>query len=128
MADDRPSYAAPPEPTGVCRPDIATRFRPGQSGNPAGRKPGARNKLGEAFLEAVRADFDQHGHAAIVAMRETDPGAYIRTIASLMPKELLIEQTSDRVADDPEARDREIERLVAKAGYIRDPSRTSGRA
>src|SRR5271157_5852122 len=28
---------------GYCRPPLATRFRPGQSGNPRGRPKGARN-------------------------------------------------------------------------------------
>ena len=34
---------APEEPVGYGRPPLATRFRPGQSGNPRGRPKGARN-------------------------------------------------------------------------------------
>jgi hypothetical protein len=33
-------------------------FEPGQSGNPAGRPKGARNKLSEVFLQALAEDFD----------------------------------------------------------------------
>jgi Family of unknown function (DUF5681) len=35
--------AAENERVGYCRPPMGTRFRPGQSGNPRGRRKGARN-------------------------------------------------------------------------------------
>jgi hypothetical protein len=39
---DAPTEAAEYK-VGYCRPPLATRFRPGQSGNPRGRPKGARN-------------------------------------------------------------------------------------
>ncbi len=36
---------------GYCRPPLATRFRPGQSGNPRGRPKGSRNL--RAVVKAV---------------------------------------------------------------------------
>lgn len=63
----------------------ATRFQPGESGNPKGRPPGARNKLGEKFLEELTADFDTNGKAAIAKVRDERPDAYLRTIASVLP-------------------------------------------
>ena len=62
-------------------------WKPGQSGNPAGRPKGSRHKLSEEFIRALAEDFENHGAAAIVKMREDRPGDYIRVIASLMPKE-----------------------------------------
>lgn len=63
-------------------------YKPGQSGNPAGRKKGSRNKLGEAFLSELLADFEDYGAAAIADCRKEDPAAYCRIIAAIIPKEL----------------------------------------
>ena len=63
-------------------------WKPGQSGNPKGRPPGSRNKLGEAFVEALYKDFVEHGAKAIVTCRETKPDAYLMIICKVMPKEL----------------------------------------
>ncbi|MBB2959854.1 DUF5681 domain-containing protein [Methylobacterium sp. R2-1] len=83
----------------------APPFKPGQSGNPAGRPKGSRNKLGEAFLTALSSDFDTHGVLAIQAAREEDPVAYVKVVASLLPKELKIERSAvEEMSDDELAR------------------------
>jgi len=81
-------------------------WKPGQSGNPAGRQVGSRNKLGEAFIEALRDDFEQHGVAAVQKVRDEKPDQYLKVIASLMPKELTLnvgdaysEMTDDELID-----------------------------
>lgn len=56
-------------------------------GNP-GKPKGARHKLGEAFIGAMLTDFEAHGAAAIIKVRESDPSTYIRTIAGILPKEV----------------------------------------
>ncbi len=63
-------------------------FRPGQSGNPAGRPKSARSKIGERFLQALHADFDDHGEGVIVRVREEEPATYLRLVAALLPKEI----------------------------------------
>ncbi len=67
---------------------VGRPFEPGQSGNPAGRPKGARSKLGEAFIDALLADWNDNGVQAIIDMRDERPGDYIKVIASILPKEV----------------------------------------
>jgi hypothetical protein len=64
------------------------KFKPGQSGNPAGRPKGARSKLSEDFFKALAADFEEHGVSALQAMRAEKPQEYIRAIVALQSKEV----------------------------------------
>lgn len=70
---------------------VGKPFKPGQSGNPAGRKPGTRNKLSELFIAAMRDDFAEHGADAIAQLRARDPGQYLAAIRSLIPQHVIAE-------------------------------------
>lgn len=63
-------------------------WAPGQSGNPAGRPKGARNKLGEAFIEDLLHSWEAQGPAVIQRVIEEKPDQYLKVVASLMPKDL----------------------------------------
>lgn len=63
------------------------RFLPGNTGF-GGRPKGARNKLGEAFIQALHDDFEEHGVAAIQVVRAEKPEQYLKVIASLLPKDV----------------------------------------
>jgi hypothetical protein len=62
-------------------------WQPGQSGNPAGRTRGSRNKLSEEVICALLRDFREHGQKAIAKVRREQPGVYLRVLALLCPRE-----------------------------------------
>lgn len=81
-----------------------TLFKPGNPGRPKG----SRNKLGEAFLADMLADWEVNGKAAIEAVRSEKPDAYLKVVASILPKELNL-----RVNDFDELTDEQLARQLA---------------
>jgi Family of unknown function (DUF5681) len=69
-------------------------WQPGQSGNPAGRMRGSRNKLSEEVICALYRDFSKHGEKAIAKVRREQPGIYLRVLASLCPREHRVERSN----------------------------------
>src|SRR5499433_2614483 len=70
------------------------RWQPGQSGNPAGRTRGSRNKLSEELICALLRDFRQHGQKAVARVRQTQPAAYLKVLALLVPREHKVEHSN----------------------------------
>jgi hypothetical protein len=104
---------------------------PFAKGNP-GRPKGARNKLGEAFLEAMLEDFTRHGTAAIEVVRAEKPDQYLKVIASLLPKDINLnvndsfnELTDDELAERARRLTRDRAPLLAGTGS--DTERTEGK-
>lgn len=71
------------------------RFRPGNPGRPKG----SRNKLGEAFIQDLYADWQANGPEAIERVRRERPDVYLKVIASLLPQKLDISHV-DSMSDD----------------------------
>ena len=94
----------------------------GPDNPPRGRPKGSRHKLSEDFIKAMAEDFEAHGAAAIVKMREDRPGDYIKVIASLVPKDLNLNineyehWTDEQLADRLEQLDRELEPYMRSIG------------
>ena len=65
----------------------AGQFKPGQSGNPAGRPKGSRNKLSEAVINDILLDWELNGSHAIEETRKKCPAQYLRIVAGIIPKE-----------------------------------------
>jgi hypothetical protein len=76
------------------------KWQPGQSGNPAGRAKGSRNKLEENFLSDLLSDWQEHGAATLIAAREKDPVAYVKVAASLMPKQVDTDSALEGISRD----------------------------
>jgi Family of unknown function (DUF5681) len=69
-------------------------WQPGQSGNPAGRMRGSRNKLSEEVICALLRDFREHGQKAIAKVRRTQPAAYLKVLALLVPREHKVQHSN----------------------------------
>ena len=105
---------------------------PFKKGNP-GRPKGARNKLGEAFLEAMLDDFTEHGAVVIETVRTEKPDQYLKVIASILPKEMNLsvndqfsEMTDDELADRARRLARDLAPLLGGVGS--DTARVEGEA
>jgi hypothetical protein len=97
------SESANPSETGkvgYASPPLHSRFQPGVSPNPGGKPVKARNRLQGAFLKALADDFEEEGKSAIEACRLSEPGVYLRVIASLMPKEIEVIRQFEDLTDE----------------------------
>lgn len=65
----------------------ANKFKPGQSGNPAGRPKGARSKLSESFLQDALDAWTEDGKTALKLMATEKPADFAKMVAGIVPKE-----------------------------------------
>jgi hypothetical protein len=71
-------------------------FEPGRSGNPAGGPIGSRHRqqLNGEFIAALLRDFRHGGPKAIERVRRTQPAAYLKILALLVPREHKVQHSS----------------------------------
>jgi len=94
-------------------------WQPGVPGNPAGRTRGSRNRLSEEVICALLRDFRQHGQKAVARVRQTQPAAYLKILALLVPREHKVEHSNliKELSDEQlEAMIEFIEPLACSAG------------
>ena len=71
--------------------NLRPAWKPGLSGNMAGRSVGCRNRLSEKFLSDLLAVYDKHGRSAIEDIAVNQPVEFLRIIAKLLPRKAEIE-------------------------------------
>ena len=81
--------------TGVGKPWLAPLYQPGQSGNPAGRKMGSRQKLTEKFIDDLADHYEREGAKAIGRVLEDNPVAYLQIVCRLLPKDISLTVSND---------------------------------
>src|SRR5215469_15761930 len=97
-------------------------FRPGQSGNPSGGRPGSRHRqqLNGEFIAALLRDFRHGGPAAIAKVRKNQPAAYCKLLTLLCPRDVKVEHSGGVKAMSDEEIEQAIEliqtMLAARAG------------
>ena len=89
-------------------------FEPGRSGNPAGGPVGSRHRqqLNGEFISALLRDFRQGGPKAIERVRRTQPAAYLKILALLVPREHKVQHSNP-------IKDLTDEQLEAAIEYIK---------
>jgi hypothetical protein len=65
-----------------------SRWKPGESGNPAGRPEGARQKLSTEYFNNLYEAWLVNGKAALQTAAWTDPVQFVKTVASHMPRDV----------------------------------------
>jgi hypothetical protein len=83
---------------------------------PSAQKPIDADDFNEAFVRALKADFNTYGDTAIAAMRGEKPVEYVKTVAALCTKEKSDASDPLRLLSDAELA-RHIGELAQRAGY-----------
>lgn len=89
---------------------VAYQFKPGNPGRPKG----SRNKLGEAFIQALHEQFLEHGADVIERVIRDKPEQFLKVVAAVIPQEV-----HHRVEDYDELSDDDLRaEFIAAAGAI----------
>lgn len=113
--------ATNPEPTGTKQVKPSTLFKPGQSGNPAGRPKGSKNKLTENILEDLAEFYATEGKDLIRRVRDENPTALLQGLMKLIPRDYQLNLTADISADiTAEQRRRIAESWILSQGNAPD--------
>jgi hypothetical protein len=100
------------------------QFLQGLSGNPSGRKVGARAKLGEDFIRDMQTAWEAGGIDVITRVMADRPQDFLKIVASLLPRDVNLNVNNMDDATDDELIQR-IRRLDAQIRPFLDLERAS---
>ena len=69
---------------------VGHRWKPGKSGNPAGRPLGARQRISEKLLADLATVWEAHGESVLTRLAITDPGKLATIAYGLLPRDVFI--------------------------------------
>ena len=106
----------------------STKWQPGVSPNPAGRPKGSRHKLGTAFIDDLYAAWQTQGKDVIARVIEERPHEFLKSVASILPKEIEVKTTSvQELSDDDLAAALIALRSATALAHAGDGSETKAR-
>lgn len=110
--------------------NLKPAWKPGESGNPAGRQKGSRNKLSEDVLRDFCALWEASGFDKLMRLAKDDPGMFVRLAVSLIPKQLELEARAAvyHIADRPLTADEWAAKWAEQPDSVEPPSRPAKRA
>ena len=113
-------------------PSPSTRFGAPDGNSPRAKQKGARDKISTAFLEALNDAFNEpngeggtKGLDAVKKVRDDDPATFARIYATLLPKQLEIEDTSPEAALSNEQLEQVYQSLRLTGKRRRSTTKTS---
>ena len=68
----------------------STQFQPDQSGNPAGRPMGSRNKLSETFVTDLAELWEEQGSSILQRVADEHPEKLLAAMVQVLPKDFQV--------------------------------------
>jgi hypothetical protein len=119
MADDK----KPTQMANDNKPTQDTKTGQFVTGGAGGRKKGARNRLHADFVVGLQEHFAEFGKAAIDIVFKESPRDYLKIIASVLPKEFVLEDGRlEAMGDD------ELDQYLAEIRRLKSGGVEPGRA
>ena len=131
MAGKAKDAQATPEKTGKKHGSehmASTKWQPGVSPNPSGRPKGSRNKLGEAVVNDLSEAWQAPGKDVTARVVAERPHEFIKSVASILPKEIEVKTTVvQELSDDDIAAALIALRSATALAHAGDGSETKAR-
>jgi len=69
---------------------IGRPWQRGESGNPAGRPIGTRNRFSEAFVGDIAAAWEKHGTGVVERVLRNEPTRFLEVCSRLIPRDVSV--------------------------------------